>query len=130
MVVYGIDIFEEYLPSILIEHSFFKKIIYLFIRDREKGRDTGRGRNLPPRRELDVGLDPETPGSHPGLKAGAKPLSHLGISFRHNSFWPHPRGLGPGCESPHLDARSWVAVGNGLPSPGLVSYPQEEGGIR
>ena len=27
----------------------------------------------------DVGLNPETPGSHPGLKAGAKPLSHPGI---------------------------------------------------
>ena len=30
-------------------------------------------------REPDVGLDPRTPGSHPGLKAGAKPLSHPGI---------------------------------------------------
>ena len=28
------------------------------------------------RREPDVGLDPETPGSHPGLKADAQPLSH------------------------------------------------------
>ena len=31
------------------------------------------------RREPDVGLDPETPGSHPGLKADAQPLSHPGI---------------------------------------------------
>ena len=30
-------------------------------------------------RELDVGLDPGTPGSHPELKAGAQPLSHPGI---------------------------------------------------
>ena len=30
-------------------------------------------------REPDVGLDPGTPGSHPGPKAGAKPLSHPGI---------------------------------------------------
>ena len=29
-------------------------------------------------REPDVGLDPGTPGSHPGPKAGAKPLSHPG----------------------------------------------------
>ena len=29
-------------------------------------------------REPDGGLDPRSPGSHPGLKAGAKPLSHLG----------------------------------------------------
>ena len=27
----------------------------------------------------DMGLNPGTPGSHPGLKAGAKPLSHSGI---------------------------------------------------
>ena len=31
-----------------------------------------------PSREPDVGLDPGTPGSHPGPKAGAKPLSHPG----------------------------------------------------
>ena len=30
-------------------------------------------------REPDEGLDPETPGSHPALKAGAKWLSHPGI---------------------------------------------------
>ena len=29
--------------------------------------------------EPDVGLDPGTPGSRPGPKAGAKPLSHPGI---------------------------------------------------
>ena len=35
-----------------------------------------------PHREPDVGLDPGTPGtpgSRPGPKAGAKPLSHPGI---------------------------------------------------
>ena len=32
-----------------------------------------------PSREPDVGLDPETPGSRPGPKAGAKPLNHPGI---------------------------------------------------
>ena len=32
-----------------------------------------------PFREPDVGLDPGTPGSSPGPKAGAKPLSHQGI---------------------------------------------------
>ena len=30
-------------------------------------------------REPDVGLDPRAPGSCPGPKAGAKPLSHPGI---------------------------------------------------
>lgn len=29
--------------------------------------------------EPDAGLDPRTPGSHPGPKAGAKLLSHPGI---------------------------------------------------
>ena len=28
-----------------------------------------------------MGLDPGSPGSHPGLKAGAKPLSHPGYPF-------------------------------------------------
>ena len=32
-----------------------------------------------PCREPDMELDPGTPGSRPGLKAGAKPLSHPGI---------------------------------------------------
>ena len=32
-----------------------------------------------PCREPDVGFDPRSPGSHPGLKAGVKPLSHPGI---------------------------------------------------
>ena len=31
------------------------------------------------RQEPDLGLDPRTPGSRPGLKAGTKPLSHPGI---------------------------------------------------
>ena len=30
-------------------------------------------------REPDVGFDPGSPGSHPGPKAGAKPLRHPGI---------------------------------------------------
>ena len=33
-----------------------------------------------PCREPNVGLDPRTPGSRPGLKAGTKLLSHLGTS--------------------------------------------------
>ena len=49
-------------------------------------RDTGaggqrhrQGEKQAPRREPDMGLDPATPGSRPGLKAGAKPLSHPGV---------------------------------------------------
>ena len=46
----------------------------------EREADTGRGRSrLAPCREPDAGLDPRTPGSCPGLKADAKPLSHPGI---------------------------------------------------
>ena len=40
---------------------------YLFIHQRHR------------KREPDAGLDPGTPGSHPGPKAGTKPLSHPGI---------------------------------------------------
>ena len=33
-------------------------------------------------REPDVGLDPGSPGSRPGPKAGDKPLRHPGIPFK------------------------------------------------
>ena len=45
----------------------FKDFIYLFI-DRERGRDTGRGRSRH-HTESNVGLDPGSPGSRPGLQA-------------------------------------------------------------
>ena len=47
-------------------------------REREKGRHRKREKQAPCR-EPDVGLDSRTPGSRPGLKAGAKLLSHPGI---------------------------------------------------
>ena len=41
--------------------------------------DTQRERERQaPCREPNMGLDPGSPGSRPGLKAGAKPLSHPG----------------------------------------------------
>ena len=43
-----------------------------------------------PCREPDVGLDPGSPGSCPGPKAGTKPLSHPGIPYS-NGFKDHPR---------------------------------------
>ena len=64
-----------------IPDSFiFNKIFYLFIHERhtDRGRDIGREKQAPCR-EPDVGLDPGTPGSCPGLKADAKLLSHPGI---------------------------------------------------
>ena len=50
-------------------------------RERQRDRDTQTHRQREkqaPCREPDVGLDPGSPGSHPGLKAVAKPLSHRG----------------------------------------------------
>ena len=48
--------------------------------ERERDRQRHRQREKQaPCREPDVGLDPRSPGSHPELKAGAKPLSHPGI---------------------------------------------------
>ena len=44
----------------------------------DKERERGREKQAQCR-EPDVGLDLETPGSHPGAKAGAKPLSYPGI---------------------------------------------------
>ena len=43
--------------------------------DRERQRYRQREKQAPCG-ELDVGLDPRTPGSRPGLKAGTKLLSH------------------------------------------------------
>ena len=70
---------------------FFLKILFIHERHREtrerrgggeRKRERGRHRQREkqaPCREPDVGLDPGTPGSHPGPKAGAKLLSHPGI---------------------------------------------------
>ena len=56
-------------------------------REREKQRHRQKEKQAPCR-EPDVGLDPGSPGSRPGLKADAKPLSHLGcpinIFLKHN----------------------------------------------
>ena len=50
------------------------------MRDTQREREVERQREKQAsRREPDVGLDPRTPGSHPGPKAGAKLLSHPGI---------------------------------------------------
>ena len=47
--------------------------------DREREAETQTEEKQAPCRKPDVGLNPETLGSHPGLKAGAKLLSHPGI---------------------------------------------------
>ena len=49
------------------------------MRDTEKERQRhSQRKKQAPYREPNVGLDPGTPGSHPGPKAGAKPLRHPG----------------------------------------------------
>ena len=49
---------------------FLKKyFIYLFMKDRERERERERQREKQaPCREPDLGLDPRSPGSHPGQK--------------------------------------------------------------
>ena len=49
-------------------------------REREREAETqAEGEAGSMHREPHVGLDPGSPGSHPGPKAGAKPLRHPGI---------------------------------------------------
>ena len=59
-----------------MKKKLFLKRFYLFIHERQGER---QGHKQVPCKEPDVGLDPGTPGSCPGPKAGAKPLSHPGI---------------------------------------------------
>ena len=99
----------------------------MFIDERHRERERQRRREKEkqaPCREPDAGLDPGSPGSRSGLKAGAKPLSHPGIPvFRLNdclvtlceftyqplflklySLWPHRDSLkiGSGKNSGHI----------------------------
>ena len=58
-------------PSFIFIFYFFLRF-YLFIHERHTQKERQRHRQREkqaPCRELDVGLDPRTPGSHPGLKA-------------------------------------------------------------
>ena len=59
------------------------------MRDTERERQThGQREKQAPCREPDMGLDPGTPGSRPGLKADAEPLSHPGIPRILDSLLP------------------------------------------
>ena len=73
---------------IFIYFIILKDFIYLFMRNTKRERESEREREKQryrqrekqtPCREPDVGLNPRTLGSCPGLKAGTKPLSHPGI---------------------------------------------------
>ena len=47
--------------------------------EREREAETRQRERQAPRKEPDMGLDPWTPGSCPGPKAGTKLMSHPGI---------------------------------------------------
>ena len=65
---------------VLLGLHFFFKILFIHETHTHTERQRHRQREKQaPCREPDVGLDPGTPGSYPGPKAGAKPLSHPGI---------------------------------------------------
>ena len=66
--------------SLSFYYSFFK-ILFIYSSETQRERERQRHRQREkqaPCREPDVDLDPRTPGSRSGLKAGAKPLSHPG----------------------------------------------------
>ena len=66
--------------KVLIKVIFLKDFLFIFIHERHRERQRHRQREKQaPCREHNVRLDPRTPGSHPGLKADAQPLSHPGI---------------------------------------------------
>ena len=56
--------------------TLFFNFIYLFMGDTEA--ETQAEGEVDSRQGPDVGLDPRTPGSRPGPKAGARPLSYPG----------------------------------------------------
>ena len=64
-----------------LRHPGIPNILFLFIHERERESETqAEGEAGSMHREPDVGLDPGSPGSRPGPKAGAKPLRYPGIS--------------------------------------------------
>ena len=68
---YGKSLFT-YLASLWLNVDFFKNFIYLFMRDTERERERERQKQAPCR-EPEVGLNPGSPGSRPGLKAALNP---------------------------------------------------------
>ena len=87
--------FSEYFPSCvgktcIIIHLFlfiylfcFKDFIYLFMRDTERGRDTGRGRSRPPMRSLIWDL---IPGPRDHALSQRQTLNHWTTQVSQNFF--------------------------------------------
>ena len=60
---------------------FYFFYLLMIVTEREREAETqAEGEAGSMHREPDVGLDPGSPGSRPGSKAGTKPLRHPGIS--------------------------------------------------
>ena len=60
----------------------------MIVTEREREAETqAEGEAGSMHREPDVGFDPGSPGSHPGPKAGAKPLRHPGIPIYYSYNW-------------------------------------------
>ena len=67
------------LDSWFLTRNFFK-ILFIYERHRERGRDIHRGRSRLPQGSSMWDLNPEL-GSRPEPKADAQPLSHPGVPF-------------------------------------------------
>ena len=88
------------MPNLKCIVFFFFKDLFIHKRHREREREAetqaeGEAGSTP---EPDMGLDPGTPGSHPGPKAGVKPLSHPGI----------PLSLVSIPEMPHMPMKTFL----------------------
>ena len=59
--------------------NFLRFCLFIHERHNERGKDTGRGRSRLQKQKPGEGLDPGTPESGPGPKAGAQPMSQPGI---------------------------------------------------
>ena len=110
--------------------KYFFLRFYLFIHERQREGEREREREKQaPCREPDVGFDPGTPGLHPELKAGAKPLGHpVILEFSFISFFSKDfiylfmrdrerrRDTGRGRSRLHAGRRMWDSI------PGLQDH--------
>ena len=74
--------------------AFFFKILFIYSWERHRQRE-----KQAPCREPNVGLDPRSPGSSPGPKADAQPLSHPGVPVFILSFHSNLKGIGQSLKS-------------------------------
>ena len=103
------------LVSTYLSTFFIFLRFYLFIHDRHRKREREREREMAPCMEPDMGLNPGSPGSHPGLKVAlnhwATRAAHLSTFLRNPtlSWW----GLGQ--DDLHPPGFCWT-IGKELPN--------------